>query len=195
MSIARVNSIVDSAGGNNVSVAGKTFITSTDTIASNNNDTTIPTSAAVKAYADGVFDPATAAARIKTPRVVSPAVAQNQVFTGLGDYSGISFNVTARNASGTNRPDFRFQFSKDGGTTWSTAYVLESMMNTATVRQWYGYFDFATGQFVGLRPDDVTAYRVTTLSSADLSINAVRFSGSSLDITCVGILTLNGGIV
>lgn len=53
MSIARVNSIVDATGGNNVSVAGKTFITSTDTIASNNNDTTIPTSAAVKAYADG----------------------------------------------------------------------------------------------------------------------------------------------
>lgn len=55
MSIARVNSIVDSVGGNNVSVAGKTFITSTDTIASNNNDTTIPTSAAVKAYADAAI--------------------------------------------------------------------------------------------------------------------------------------------
>lgn len=142
-----------------------------------------------------IAEGAPGAPKIKTPRVVSPAAAQNQVFTGLGDYSGISFDVTARNSHATNRPDFRFQFSKDGGSTWSTAYVLEAMMSTSTVRQWYGYFDFATGQFAGLTPGDFAAYKVTTLSAADLSINAVRFSGSTADITCVGILTLNGGIV
>ena len=35
-------------------IADATLVTSTDTIASNNNNTTIPTSAAVKAYADSV---------------------------------------------------------------------------------------------------------------------------------------------
>jgi hypothetical protein len=35
-------------------ISAATLVTSTDTIASNNNDTTIPTSAAVKAYADSV---------------------------------------------------------------------------------------------------------------------------------------------
>lgn len=54
MSTIRANTILDSAGGNTATINGRSFITSSQTIAANNNDTTVPTSAAVKSYVDGV---------------------------------------------------------------------------------------------------------------------------------------------
>lgn len=53
MSTIKANAYLDASGGNTATINGRAFITSTDTIASNNNDTTIPTSAAVKGYVDG----------------------------------------------------------------------------------------------------------------------------------------------
>lgn len=193
MSIARVNSIVDAAGGNNVSVAGKTFITSTDTIAANNNDTTIPTSAAVKAYADGVFDPATAAARIKTPMFTSGAAAQTQTFTGLGNYGGVGFNLFARNT--TSGETIRFQYSTNGGSSWSTAYSLTTNIGTQSVFTVVGHFDFNSGLFTIVGSESTTGLHraSTTLSGSSLAIDAIRFTGSAAGVTCVAMITPNGG--
>lgn len=48
------NPTIAASGITTAEIAAATLVTASETIASNNNDTTIPTSAAVKAYADGI---------------------------------------------------------------------------------------------------------------------------------------------
>lgn len=47
------NPTIEASGITTAQIAAATLVTASETIASNNNDTTIPTSAAVKGYADG----------------------------------------------------------------------------------------------------------------------------------------------
>lgn len=176
-------------------IAASTLVTASETIGANNNDTTIPTSAAVKAYADAAFDPTTAAARIKTPMFTSGAAAQTQTFTGLGDYGGVGFSLFVRNTTGGET--IRFQFSTNGGSSWSTAYSLISSVGTATVFTVVGHFDFNSGLFTIVGSETTTALHraSTTLSGSSLAIDAIRFTGSAAGVTCVAMITPNGGTV
>lgn len=176
-------------------IAPATLVTASETIGSNNNDTTIPTSAAVKAYADAAFDPTTAAARIKTPMFTSGAAAQTQTFTGLGDYGGVGFSLFVRNTTGGET--IRFQYSTNGGSSWSTAYSLISSVTTTTVFTVVGHFDFNSGLFTIVGSETTTALHraSTTLSGSSLAIDAIRFTGSAAGVTCVAMITPNGGTV
>jgi len=138
---------------------------------------------------------AAGAPKIRVPHMVSGAAARNQVFTGLGDYSGISFELKARNNSGAAR-DLQIEYSTNGGSSWSsTTPLLGSGGNDQLTVS--GALDFASGALMAIFASTNVSFapgRVsTTMSGASLAIDAVRFiwSGTNADITAI--ITPNGG--
>ncbi len=71
-------------------IAAATLVTAADTIASNNNDTTVPTSAAVKAYADSLSSPVKAWVNFNgtgTPAIRGSFNVSSITDNGTGDYT------------------------------------------------------------------------------------------------------------
>lgn len=135
------------------------------------------------------------APKIVTRMFTSGAAAQTQTFTGLGDYGGVGFNLFARNTTGGET--IRFQFSTNGGSTWSTAYSLISSLATSSMFRVFGHFDFNSGLFtsVGSEAENLLYRASTTLSGSSLAIDAIRFTGSSAAVTCLALIMPNGGTV
>jgi hypothetical protein len=100
---------VDEAGGTftpnylvtTAGIAPATLVTSTETIGSNNNNTTIPTSAAVKAYADAVAASAAAGVTSATTANVLAATAGAGA-GGVGTYAFLYQNSGATRTVGNN---------------------------------------------------------------------------------------------
>lgn len=122
------------------------------------------------------------------------AAAQTQTFTGLGGYGGIEFEVMVRN-DGTGNP-INFQFSTDGGSTWSTAQSLGGVLATSGAAWVAGSFDFASGQLdailetfqiAGTAAASLTRTSAA-LAGASLAIDAIRFQGGISNITCIAII-------
>lgn len=156
------------------------------------------TSSLMKAFQDNVLaiaeDDATAP-KIKIKHFVSAAEAQTQTFTGLGDYSGISFDLRCYQVAGGTQA-YNFQYSTNGGTSWSTAVSMFSLPVNA-VGFYSGAFDFSSGllAIIGGQADvGATSVRVsTTVSGASLSIDAIRFQGAAASVNLVAIIRPNGG--
>lgn len=172
-------------------------------IASTETDPEAPlTSALAKAWADNVEairegDPTAPKIQPNALRRIAVnggAAAQTQTFTGLGGYGGIEFEVMVRN-DGTGNP-INFQFSTDGGSTWSTAQSLGGVLATSGAAWVAGSFDFASGQieaiFETFQIAGTAAATLTrtsaALAGASLAIDAIRFQGGNANITCIAII-------
>lgn len=95
------NSLLTTTG-----ISPATLVTSTDTIASNNNNTTIPTSAAVKAYADAAFPTATGGvgtyAFLQQAADTTTPITEGVSYAGSGlRYSGLSVGSLTTGVGGT----------------------------------------------------------------------------------------------
>lgn len=110
------NSLLTTAG-----IAPATLVTSSETITSNNNDTTLPTSAAVKAYADAAA--AFAAGGVVSATTANVLAATAGATTGaVGTYAylyliGVGSSITA----GTNYTGVQYSGVKGNGTVQVTA--------------------------------------------------------------------------
>jgi hypothetical protein len=109
------NSLLTTAG-----IAPATLVLSTEGIASNNNNTTIPTSAAVKAYADaaasGVVSATTANVLAATAAAGTGAVGTYAYLYLVGGGSSIS--------AGTNYTSLQYSGVRGNGTTQVTAGII-----------------------------------------------------------------------
>lgn len=137
------------------------------------------------------------APKIKRRHFIGGPQAISQTFTGLGAYSGLTFNLYGQNLSTSSR-SLLLEYSTDGGTTWSTPTAFATPAGNA-LPFLYGHFDFATGIVAAVGRDNMagtTLYSTSaTLAGASLSINAVRFSSVSSAITIVVMIQPNGGTV
>jgi len=109
------NSLLTTAG-----IAPATLVTAAETIASNNNDTTLPTSAAVKAYADATAASAAAGVVSATTANVLNATAAATV-GAVGSY-GFCFDADPLSGSGARSPGSlvagsNLRFANANGTT------------------------------------------------------------------------------
>ena len=102
------NKTIDANGtGNsitNLEVADFTaaaIVTQSDTIASNNNDTTIPTSAAVKAYADSVGGGSSTLSGLSDTTIASSASGQTLLYDGSDSYDNKQIKVFENNSAYT----------------------------------------------------------------------------------------------
>ena len=102
------NKTIDANGtGNsitNLEVADFTaaaIVTQSDTIASNNNDTTIPTSAAVKAYADSVGGGSSTLSGLSDTTITSSASGQTLLYDGSDSYDNKQIKVFENNSAYT----------------------------------------------------------------------------------------------
>jgi hypothetical protein len=97
-------------------------------------------------------------------------------FTGLGDFSGVEFHVFANNNGGSSA-NVNFQYSTNGGSTWSTAQVLATMSPSNGAVHGAGFFDFASGAigFSGAAENGDATEVSATMAGASLAIDAVRF--------------------
>lgn len=144
-----------------------------------------------------IAEGAAGAPKIVTRKFTSGAAAQTQTFTGLGDYGGVDFQLFARN-TGAATYDLQFQFSSNGGSSWSTARLINSVGSGtgSNYMSLSGHFDFATGLLSIIGNDGIQPFRMSaTLSGASLSIDAIRFTSTNLALTNVCIITPNGGTV
>ena len=105
---AFTNKTIDANGtGNtitNLEVADFTaaaIVTQSDTIASNNNDTTIQTSAAVKAYADSVGGGSSTLAGLSDTTIASSAAGQTLLYDGSDSYDNKQIKVFENNSAYT----------------------------------------------------------------------------------------------
>lgn len=155
-------------------IAAATLVTASEGIAANDNDTTLPTSAAVKDYVDNAVTSVTPAVEI------GPAFGSaNVTFTGLADYNAVEIDVTFSTSAINGTCVISLQYSTDGGSTWSASTTMIS----ATVSGGAAYsiinsrffFDFATGALIGMYG---TGRTTATVSGASTAINAIRFVGS-----------------
>lgn len=115
-------------------------------------------------------------------------------FTGLGDYGGFDFSASARNVGVASV--IALEYSTDGGSSWSVPDTLAVVKESGGVTMINGAFDFATGTIVleGFAfgaPGDAVVHLSSTIASASLSIDAVRFSGTTMAV----IIRPNGGTV
>lgn len=164
---------------------GVALVTSTDTIAANNNDTTIPTSAAVKAYADGVSPSPT---KVKSITVGGGSSVQTVTFLNLGGYGGVSYIWALSN--GATVQSAILEYSIDGGSTWSSGRTVSLAAGGSLLM--FGYFDFLSGNLADIR-SPVSSFS-STLAGAPLAVNAIRFRGGASSIQSSVILQLNGGM-
>lgn len=172
-------------------------------IASTETDPEAPlTSSLAKAWADNVEairegDPTAPKVQPNALRritLISPAAAQLQPFTGLGSYGAVEFEVHVRNTSSNSA--FNFQYSTDGGSTWSTAQSMGTLTGTTGAAILSGSFDFATGQLdVIATIYDVNSAATPTLTrtsaalaGASLAIDAIRFAGVLATCTSIAIV-------
>ena len=102
------NKTIDANGtGNsitNLEVADFTaaaIVTQSDTIASNNNDTTIPTSAAVKAYADSVGGGSSTLSGLSDTTIASSAAGQTLLYDGSDSFDNKYVKVFENNSAYT----------------------------------------------------------------------------------------------
>lgn len=128
--------------------------------------------------------------------IISGTGAATQTFTGLGDYSGVEFEVFATNTS-TGAGQLQFSYSTDGGATFSAVQALGGVQATSGRTIFRGFFDFATGQLraVSAATDIASAVRTSvTMAGASLSIDAIRFNqAGGSTATCIAIVIPNGG--
>ena len=109
-------------------IAAATLVTAAETIAANNNDTTIPTSAAVKAYADSVT-PALLAAPTAGNTLIKRLTANGQGLTLHSTSSSSSVNFTA---SAVWSPSLGVYTALQAGTIRIQGTVGASATGTAT---------------------------------------------------------------
>lgn len=121
------------------------------------------------------------APKIRQVNVVSGASGFTQTFTGLGDYGGVEFSTFGVNTGGSAAA-LTIQYSTDGGSTWSTAFTLASLLGTTGTCIGEGFLDFASGT-VGFAGRHAAAsgfgtnYQASgTMAGASLAIDAVRFT-------------------
>jgi hypothetical protein len=124
------------------------------------------------------------------------AAAQTLDFTGLGAFGGVEFHGGTRN-SGTVG-NLTFQYSTNGGGSWSSAQTIASVTATSGWLTFNGTFDFESGALRisgaagsstgGLTPINVGVF----MAGASLSIDAVRIQGANASITSTAILIANG---
>ena len=133
-----------------------TLVTSGETIASNNNDTTIPTSAAVKAYADsvsGLADGAVTDAKLNT----GAATAAGTTWVGLrtaelavgavGSYAFLAqFAVNTAITAGTNYAGSGLRYGGVVGTGSGAASVIASGATPAGTWRAMGTSSAVSGQ-------------------------------------------------
>lgn len=144
-----------------------------------------------------IAEGAPGAPKIKTRTFVSGAAAQTQTFTGLGDYSGIQFMLYGDNV-GAATYTLQFQFSSDGGATWSTASTIQGVSSGTGSRYFsaHGHFNFETGLFAVIGETGGGPWRAsTTLSGASLAIDAIRFTSNNVALTNLALIIPNGGTV
>lgn len=110
-------------------IAAATLVTASETIASNNNDTTIPTSAAVKAYADsvGLADGAVTDAKLNT----GAATAAGTTWVGLrtaelavgavGSYALLRYNTLTAASPGATVAGSSLRYTEASGSVTSNA--------------------------------------------------------------------------
>lgn len=148
---------------------------------------------------DAVVDDDPTAPKIRRRHSVSGAAAQTQTFTGLGDYSGIAFEVFARNTQASSQ-NLNFQYSTDGGLSWSASTVIFSVPATTGFHIIFGSFDFTTGSLRAVGGNYSTSPPTpvqvsTTAAGASLAINAIRFQGAVANLTLTAQIKPNGGVV
>jgi hypothetical protein len=137
------------------------------------------------------------APKIKVKHSVSGASAQTQTFTGLGDYSGIAFEIKARNAAAAAR-NLTIEYSTNGGSSWSAPSTLFASSSSEQLNV-SGALDFAGGNLLAVIGSSLASTgpgRVnTTMAGASLAIDAVRFAWSGASTELVALIRPNGGSV
>jgi hypothetical protein len=109
------NSLLTTAG-----IAPATLVLSTEGIASNNNNTTLPTSAAVKAYADAAA--ASAAAGVVSATTANVLAATAAASTGaVGTYAYLYAGSGVTISAGSNYTSVQYSGVKGNGTVQVTA--------------------------------------------------------------------------
>lgn len=139
-----------------------------------------------------IAEDASGAPKIARKMKASNSLAATADITGLGDYGGIEFTLLAVEASGTSQEPVNFQYSTDGGSTWSATTKIGEVSDPSESAIVYGYFDFATGKLVSICSGSSLADQFfvnTIVSGASLNIDAVRFSCDSI----AAIVKPNGG--
>lgn len=120
-------------------LAGAAVVTSSETIASNNNDTTIPTSAAVKAYADAAAAGVTVDYGAGNAALSAGGVG-TYVFADSSTTSDVAFGATR--AGSALRPTSAAREVFDG----NTGATLSLGVGTALAGTWraMGFYDYST---------------------------------------------------
>lgn len=139
---------------------------------------------------DAVVDDDPTAPKIRRRHSIGGVAAVTQTFTGLGDYSGIAFEVFL--AAGGAVQNTNFQYSTNNGGSWSASTLLGSAPANGFAI-FLGSFDFATGLFrvVGYQSTPSLSRISTNIAGASLDINAVRFTGTA---NIVAQIKPNGGV-
>lgn len=168
-------------------------------IAATETDPEAPITSALMKALDGnataIAEGAAGAPKIAEIYTVSGASATTQTFTGLGDFSGIRFDVFGRNSGGTAQ-NLTIEYSTNGGSTWSAATTLAAIVASANYSG-AGHFNFSSGLVEFVAKDMVGGAAPlrtsTTMAGASLSIDAVRFSGTGASTFIVVMIHPNGG--
>jgi len=138
-----------------------------------------------------IAEDATGAPKIKRKHMLSSVATSPNTFLNLGEYSAIDFDFMFANTSGISQ-NFQIQYTTNGGTTWSTAQTLQTVLAGISVIG-SGYFDFATGELGYL--NSVAGARVlVTVTGATLAIDGVRFINTSTG-AIVFLVRPNGGVI
>lgn len=147
----------------------------------------------VEALAEG----ASGAPKIRVVHTVSGGPSTTQTFTGLGDYSGISFEIKARNNSGAART-LTIEYSTNGGGAWSATTTIHSSGVSEQLNV-SGAFDFSGGNLLAIIGSSVASQGVartsTTMAGASLAIDAIRFAWNGATADLVALIRPNGGSV
>ena len=113
------------------------------------------------------------------------------VFTGLDVYGGLQFLVSAKEFPGPSYRTLLFNYSTNGGASWSGGLQIGSSFGDGEARIYAGAFDFETGalRWVCLGLNFVAEGGATTFAGASLSINAIKFECDLVH----AVITPNGG--
>jgi hypothetical protein len=135
-------------------------------------------------------DDTSAPIKIKRKASIVATPATTTTFTGLGDYSGVEFELTATTTGAINGSfPVQLQYSTNGGSTWSastTVLTLAVSGGIGMLGTMAGSFDFATGALMGIGQTTTAnggntspVGTNTTVAGASLAIDAIRFTGTS----------------
>ena len=166
--------------------AAATLVTEAEGLNSSDNDTSIPTTAAVKDYVDVSINTGVASL-FDIPEVAGEATT---TLTGLDDFSSVEVRVIIDGIPSNGSRTAVLQYSTDGGSSWSAGTTIATNNTSGGVRQdpsWFiGTFDFTSGQLRGIQhtgstPSVASSADIvnTTVAGASLAINAVRVLAAS----------------